>query len=143
MIPAQKSGVIRKAGVPRIPNHFTESNYLDSLPIETRLNGQKKIGFTPKKNRSKLFEGFWVVLSKIHSAPDCLVFHEISTKKKYVKLQLVVVKTMTISTGEINLTFYLRCVHRMMTFLLWKVCLEILDSGLIFPEKWPAFSHRS
>ena len=52
MIPAQKSGVIRKAGVPRIPNHFTESNYLDSLPIEnvsmvrkglTKFVGEKKI----------------------------------------------------------------------------------------------------
>ena len=87
MIPAQKSGVIRKAGVPRIPNHFTESNYLDSLPIETRLKGQKKIGFTPKKNRSKFFEGFWVVLSKIHGAPVCSIFREDSVKKKKTGLR--------------------------------------------------------
>ena len=74
--------MIQKGVLTPIPNHFTESNYLDSLPIETRLKGQKKIGFTPKKNRSKFFEGFWVVLSKIHGAPVWSIFREDSVKKK-------------------------------------------------------------
>ena len=83
---------------------------------------------------SVYFGQFLVVKTEeftVHNKSGC--FCE-TNKKKYVKLQLVVVKTMTISTGEINLTFYLRCVHRMMTFLVWKVCLEILDSGVILQQ---------
>ena len=91
MIPAQKSGVIRKAGVPRIPNHFTESNYLDSLPIEnvsmvrkglTKFVREKKNTVGQKNN----FCGH--ILGKRPALPDT-DFYELSVKPKFVEIRWI------------------------------------------------------
>ena len=74
--------MIQKGVLTPIPNHFTESNYLDSLPIETRLKGKKKSVLPRKKIGRNFLRVFGSFYPKSMARQFVRFFARILLKKK-------------------------------------------------------------